>query len=196
MKTALLAAAVIVGAAFVVSRRALPAVESSGAGWDAGDALQSADDALNSILPVRYLMWSPETVPAQYRAPIAAAEAASGIPENMLARLLYQESRFRPEIIDGRKKSPAGALGIAQFMPGTAAEMGINPLDPLQAIPAAGRYLRRLFDSTGSWALALAAYNWGIGNVTRKGIARAPAETRNYYTQILADLGMDGGPYA
>ena len=138
-------------------------------------------------------MWSSEKVPAQYRSAIAAAENANGIPADMLARLLYQECRYRPDIISGATRSPAGALGIAQFMPATAAELGIDPLNPGQAIAGAGRYLASLYRSTGSWALALAAYNWGIGNVLRKGIAAAPRETQNYYSQILADLGLGGG---
>lgn len=130
-------------------------------------------------------------VPLQYRGAIAQAEQAGGIPDGMLARLLWQESRYRPEIIDGRKRSPVGALGIAQFMPATAREMGIDPLEPFQAIAAAGRYLSSLYRQTGSWSEALAAYNWGIGNVKRKGLAAAPKETRNYFGQILADLGMN-----
>jgi len=80
-------------------------------------------------------------------------------------------------------------------MPATAAEMGIDPLDPFAAIDAAARYLRSLYRQTGAWDKALAAYNWGIGNVQRKGIARAPTETQNYFRQILADIGL-GSLYA
>lgn len=128
--------------------------------------------------------------PPQYRPLIVAAETRYGIPSRMLERLLYQESRYREDIINGTKTSPAGALGIAQFMPATAAGFGINPLDPSQAIDAAGKYLAQLYKQFGSWAQALAAYNWGPGNVRKKGLAAAPAETRNYYSQIMASLGM------
>lgn len=131
--------------------------------------------------------------PAKYAPAIAASEDKYGIPAGMLERLLYQESRYRADIIDGRTRSPVGALGIAQFMPATAAQMGINPLDPFQAIDGAGRYLAGLYRQTGGWTEALAAYNWGIGNVSRRGIARAPTETRNYYTQILADVNNANG---
>jgi soluble lytic murein transglycosylase-like protein len=134
--------------------------------------------------------YSPEKVPVQYRAAIAEAESANGIPSGMLARLLWQESRYRPEIINGSKASPAGALGIAQFMPATAAEMKLNPLDPFAAIAGAGRYLASLFRQVGAWDKALASYNWGVGNVKRKGLASAPTETVNYFTQILADIGL------
>lgn len=133
--------------------------------------------------------WQYPAAAAPYVPAIQAAEARHGIPDKMLGRLLYQESRFRADIITGRVSSPAGALGIAQFMPATAAEMGVDPLDPPAAIDAAGAYLRRLYNALGSWQLALAAYNWGIGNVQRKGIERAPAETRAYYTEILRDVG-------
>lgn len=161
----------------------------------ADDMLNAVEEVVNYLVPVRSVMWSIDKVPPQYRAVIAAAEADNGIPAGMLARLLYQESRYRPEIIDGRKRSPTGAMGIAQFMPATAAEMGVDPLDPMQAIPAAGRYLAWLYGKTGGWSMALAAYNWGIGNVMRKGLSAAPKETRDYYSQIMADLGM-GGVYA
>jgi len=125
---------------------------------------------------------------APYADAIRAAEVKYSLAESLLGRLLYQESRYRPDIITGAQKSPAGALGIAQFMPATAAEFGINPLDPFASIDAAGKYLRRLFDRFGSWEQALAAYNWGQGNVARKGLTRAPQETRDYYAQILNDV--------
>ncbi len=79
-------------------------------------------------------------------------------------------------------------------MPATAAELGIDPLNPDQAIDAAGRYLKRLQkNNLGGWTEALAAYNWGIGNVQRKGIANAPKETRLYFSQILADVNSTNG---
>lgn len=129
---------------------------------------------------------------AAYAETIRAAERQYGLPESLLARLLFQESRYREDIITGRTRSPVGALGIAQFMPATAAELGIDPLNPAQAIPAAAKYLRRLYDATGAddWAKALAAYNWGIGNVWRQGIERAPAETQAYMREILADVDV------
>lgn len=125
---------------------------------------------------------------APYADAIARAESDNGIPQSLLGRLLYQESRFRPEIIDGRVKSPAGAVGIAQFMPATARDEGVNPLNPDEAIAGAGRYLAKLRAQVASWDEALAAYNWGIGNVKRRGLAAAPTETQNYVAQILSDV--------
>lgn len=163
---------------------------------DVEDIVDTLDDGFNAIIPVRSLMWSPEKVPPVYRAAIAGAETANGIPSGMLARLLYQESRYRPDIISGRTRSRAGAIGIAQFMPATAAEWGVDPFDPFSSIDGAGRYLAWLHRRVGSWAGALAAYNWGIGNVMKKGLSSAPVETQNYFGQILADLGLDGGTVA
>jgi len=134
--------------------------------------------------------WHP---PAKYADAITQAETANAIPRDMLARLLWQESRYREDIINGTVRSSVGAMGIAQFMPATARELGIDPLDPFQAIPAAGRYLAKLYRMTGTWAQALAAYNWGIGNVLRRGLASAPTETRNYYSTILADVSASTG---
>ena len=147
-------------------------------------------EIFSEVVNVSKSGWSVSKIPAQYRSAIIAAEDSNGIPRNLLARLLYQESRFRPEIISGAVKSLAGAIGIAQFLPATAAEFGVNPYDALESIAGAGRYVAKLYRRFGSWALALAAYNWGQGNLSRKGIAAAPVETRNYYRQILADVGV------
>lgn len=151
----------------------------------------SAPSVLDSIVGTvtsTFSTWQPPASAAPYLDAIAAAEDANGIPRNLLARLLYQESRFRPEIIDGRVRSSAGAIGIAQFMPATAADERVNPLDPFDSIRGAGRYLAKLYRATGSWSRALAAYNWGVGNVTRRGLDAAPAETRAYYSEILNDV--------
>ncbi|HKJ08910.1 MAG TPA: lytic transglycosylase domain-containing protein, partial [Gammaproteobacteria bacterium] len=75
------------------------------------------------------------------------------MPHNLLARLLYQESRYREDIISGRTVSSAGAVGIAQLIPRFFPD--IDARDPRQAIPAAARYLARLCRQFGSWALAL-----------------------------------------
>lgn len=133
-------------------------------------------------------IFTPPASAKPYQQTISFTEQAYGIPESLLARLLYEESRFRPDIITGQTKSPVGAVGIAQFMPATAKEWGVNPLDPDDAIDGAGRYLVHLYNRFGSWDKALAAYNWGPGNVSRKGLDKAPAETRQYVAKILNDV--------
>lgn len=153
----------------------------------AGGLLSGVSDVVTKGL---LKVWVPPGAAGPYVALIHETEDRNGIPRNMLARLLWQESRFREDIITGRVKSAAGAIGIAQFMPATAKELRINPLNPAEAIPAAGRYLSGLYARFGTWQEALAAYNWGQGNVSRKGLDKAPAETRAYWSSILADLGL------
>lgn len=132
---------------------------------------------------VRYAWGTP------YDALIESSALASGIPPDVLYRLLYQESRFRPDIISGKVTSPTGAMGIAQFMPATAREwLGSEAaaLDPNIAIPGAARYLaylRKYFN--GDLTKAVASYNWGMGNVSNRGLDKAPKETRNYVSAIL-----------
>lgn len=136
---------------------------------------------------------------APYRAIIEQAGDRYGVPPLLLAWLLWKESRYLPAVINGTKRSAVGALGIAQFMPATAREqLGSEAaaLDPARAIPGAARYLAWLYNRLGSWTAALAGYNWGIGNVQRKGIAAAPAETRDYYSTILAKANKTGAQYA
>lgn len=132
--------------------------------------------------------WAPPAAAAPYLGEIYKAEDANGIPRNLLARLIYQESRYRPDIITGATISSAGAQGIAQIVPRWHPD--VNPLDPWASIEYAGRYLASLYRRYGDWSLALAAYNWGMGNLDRKGIEAAPLETRNYYSQILADVSV------
>lgn len=166
---------------------------ASGAG---GDPLGGADTAPlvdlvglgEFVVNVSRKIFAMPAAGAPYADAIASAESRYGLPESLLARVLYQESRFRPDIISGETKSPAGALGIAQFMPATARDFGLNPLDARASIEAAARYLAQLYSKFGDWGAALAAYNWGQGNVQRHGIAAAPAETQRYISEILKDV--------
>ena len=166
-------------AAWWFGQRSAVPVEGGGSVSSGSDWVTQVGNALG--------FWSP---PEQYAGLVASAEARYSLPDGLLARLLWQESRYREDIITGRVASPAGALGIAQFMPATARDFGIDPLNPAQAIDAAGKYLRQLFNRFGNWPEALAAYNWGQGNVSRKGLAAAPSETVAYFTSILSDLGL------
>lgn len=160
-----------------------------GAADSAGEVVADVVDIVGEVAQnVGLSAWSMPYRGAPYAERIAAAEDRHGLPRNLLARQLYEESRYRPEVINGQVKSSAGAVGIAQFMPATAADLGIDPLNVDQAIDAAARYMAQLYRSTGDWSLALAAYNWGIGNVQRKGMAAAPRETRNYVAAITGDV--------
>lgn len=111
-------------------------------------------------------------------------EAKYGLPTGILRSVATVESGGNPYATSG-----AGARGLFQFMPGTAKDLGINPLDPSQAANGAARYLRQLLNQTGgNLEDALAAYNWGIGNVQKKGRAASPLETQLYVPKVLAGL--------
>jgi soluble lytic murein transglycosylase-like protein len=127
-------------------------------------------------------------VPARYAPMIARAAQRWSVSAQLLAAQLYAESNFNPFA-----RSPAGAQGIAQFMPGTARGMGLrNPFDPAQAIDAQARLMRDLLRRFGSVPLALAAYNAGPGAVGRCGCVPPYPETRGYVSRILGLLGGAG----
>ena len=127
---------------------------------------------------------------AKYKPLLEAAEKRYEIPSGMLARLAWQESRFRDDIVFGRTVSSAGAMGIMQIV--TRWHPGVDPLNPAQAIDYAGQFLARLYKKFGTWELALKAYNWGEGNLAKWlcGEKIEPLETRLYSAQILSDLGI------
>lgn len=116
---------------------------------------------------------------------IRDVETALGIPRNLLVRLAYQESSFNPRAYNKK----VGASGMFQIVPRW--HPGVDVWNWKASADYAGRYLVKLFKRFGTWKLALAAYNWGQGNLAKYGIAAAPAETRNYYTRILADVGIN-----
>ncbi|MGY4316564.1 lytic transglycosylase domain-containing protein [Bradyrhizobium sp. JR3.5] len=117
------------------------------------------------------------------------AAQASEIPVAFFARLIWQESRFRSNEV-----SHAGAQGVAQFMPETAAEVGLDdPFDPLKALPASAKLLRKLRDDFGNLGLAAAAYNAGSGRVQKRLARRGelPRETRDYVRIITGTKAED-----
>lgn len=115
-----------------------------------------------------------------------SAGAEHGIPPSILAAVAKAESAFDPEAV-----SHAGAQGLMQFMPATAADMGVDPYDPASAIDGAARYLSQNLRRFGSMELALAAYNAGPGNVQRHDGIPPFAETQAYVPKVLAYAGMD-----
>lgn len=130
---------------------------------------------------------APAAVPAysgRYAGPLlgAARDAARrhGVPEDLFARLVQQESGWNPRAV-----SHKGAMGLAQLMPGTAQLLGVNPADPAQNLEGGARYLRMQYDRFGTWRLALAAYNAGPGAVERHGGVPPYRETQGYVRAIL-----------
>jgi hypothetical protein len=130
----------------------------------------------------------PSFVPARYREPILRSAAHWGVPPALMAGQLMAESGFDPSA-----GSPAGAQGIAQFMPATAAAYGLtNPYDPVAAINAEAHLMSDLLHQFGSPELALAAYNAGPAPVEACHCIPPYPETQAYVTRILALIGGAG----
>ncbi len=117
----------------------------------------------------------------RYQALFEQAGRRHGVDPALLAAVASVESGFNPVA-----QSPVGAKGLMQFMPATAAEMGIDPLDPASAIDGAARYLKREIDRFGSIELAAAAYNAGAGAVSRYGGVPPYTETQNYVKKVVS----------
>jgi soluble lytic murein transglycosylase-like protein len=130
----------------------------------------------------------PSFVPARFRDAIARAAQRWNVGAALLSAQIYAESNFNPFA-----RSPAGAQGIAQFMPGTAAAYGLrDPFDAARAIDAQAHLMRDLLGRFGSVPLALAAYNAGPGAVAGCGCIPPYPETRAYVAKILGLLGGAG----
>jgi soluble lytic murein transglycosylase-like protein len=173
-------------ARFPVIREAIQWVHTVPTNWGllVGDHAPAAQ-----IDPTPQNDTEPLFLPASDYVAIARQAAASaGIPQDYFVRQINQESGFNPNA-----RSSAGAVGIAQFEPSTAAGLGINPYDPIASLYGAARYMARLDNSYGGdYAKALAAYNAGPPAVTRavnsggaNWLAYMPAETQHYVRAIM-----------
>jgi hypothetical protein len=132
----------------------------------------------------------PSFVPPQYAPILARAARRWNVSAILLAAQLYAESNFNPFAV-----STAGAQGIAQLMPGTAAGLGVgDPFDPAQAIDAQAHLMRDLLRRFASVPLALAAYNAGPVPVAACGCVPDIPETRAYVVRILGLMGGAGDP--
>jgi soluble lytic murein transglycosylase-like protein len=111
-----------------------------------------------------------------------AREAANrhGIPSDLFLRLIQQESGWNAGAL-----SHKGAMGLAQLMPATARGLGVDPANPTENLEGGARYLKKQYQTFGSWRLALAAYNAGPGAVKKYGGIPPYKETRNY-VKIIA----------
>lgn len=119
-------------------------------------------------------------------------EGKYGLPAGLLSSVAGTESGGDPFAV-----SPKGAKGPFQFMDGTARDLGLKGMDvydPHKSADAAARYLRYLLDATGGdLEKALASYNWGLGNVQKKGMDNLPSETRNYVPKVMAGMRPGAG---
>ena len=170
-------------------------VGSGGYSWIAGGpamavaAVPIVDGGLDAVAegeanPLSFTQVAVEAGPAQWSGRVAELAAKYDISPALLEAVVWQESRWRTGAI-----SPAGARGLAQLMPGTARQMGVNPDDPHANLEGGARYLRMQLDAFGGDVeKALAAYNAGPGRVVRAGGIPAIRETRLYVASVMARL--------
>jgi len=151
---------------------------------DAGNSVAAAGGA--GAAPAGATL--PRFVPSRFREPLLAAASRWGVSAALLAAQLMAESNFNPFAV-----SPAGAQGIAQFMPATAASYGLHdPFDPVAAIDAQAHLMSDLIRQLGTPELALAGYNAGPAPVEACRCVPDYPETQAYVSRILALLGGAG----
>lgn len=185
------AAAVLLAGAYVFYRDASIQAQDAGEGGATFEPLDLVAETVSAVTGIelmkssRYAAALANPKNAGVIAALTSAAARHGVPPDLLVRQAWQESRFNPAAV-----SPVGARGIMQFMPATAREWGVDTASVESSAEGGAAYMAWLYGRLGSWPLALAAYNWGIGNVLRKGLAAAPTETQQYLAEIGADTGI------
>ncbi len=122
--------------------------------------------------------------------PIRDAAREAGLDPRMLAALVWTESSFRPDAV-----SSAGAVGLTQLMPATAADLGVDPVDPIQNLEGGARYLARNLAEFGRLDLAAAAYNAGPGAVRENGGHPYIDEPGGYVDRIVSRYRRLGGTH-
>jgi len=147
-----------------------PALDVAAPGTPAGPAAGAASGALAAA-------------PAAYRSLFEDAGRRYGVAPGLLAAVAKVESGFSPTAVSG-----AGARGMMQLMPGTARGLGVDPMDPAQAVDGAARLLAQHLRTYGSVPLALAAYNAGPGAVNRYHGVPPYVETQAYVTKVQSAM--------
>jgi soluble lytic murein transglycosylase-like protein len=142
-------------------------------------------DWLSDIMP-----WTTPEPGKQFDPYFEQATNLYNLPQGMLSRLAYQESRYNPNAL-----GTSGEVGIMQIIPRW--HPNVDASKPKEAIFYAASYLRQNYDRFKSWDKALAAYNWGPGNLANaiedngdNWLTVAPTITQKYVTQILTDIGI------
>jgi soluble lytic murein transglycosylase-like protein len=152
------------------------------------DPVASVSDAVTSAVSGwKNVQQGPDWVPV-----LNAIENAHGLPVDLLARIAYQESHFRDDIIRGLKASPAGALGMMQMLPqyfqSVKVPVPFTDVDVQNQIEEAAAQVVSLFTQFQDWSLAIAAYNAGAGNVRKYGGIPPFPETQSYVAAVVADV--------
>lgn len=161
-------------------------IGSGGATWVAGGPAEPAASSPSQPggAPVIVTHAQSTAGPAQWRAHVAYLARKYDISPALIEALVWQESRWQPNA-----RSPVGASGLTQLMPGTARQLGVDPRDPYANLEGGVRYLRQMLDLfDGDLVKALAAYNAGPGRVLKAGGVPNIRETRLYVSSILARL--------
>ncbi len=182
-------------------------VDADGSRWVAGGTLGSAvgvlsvagaqgDVEITGIAVPDTIVADPTVnarqVPSRYAAKVRELSERFDLSPTLIEALVWQESRWRETAI-----SHAGARGLAQLMPGTARDLGVDPDDPMQNLEGGARYLREQLDRfDGDLEKALAAYNAGPGRVIRAGGVPNIRETRHYVAAIMGRLSDHSRPAA
>ena len=137
---------------------------------------------------------NPDRGDETYEPVINSASRHFVVDADIVRAVIKAESNYNPRAV-----SPKGAMGLMQLMPDTAAQLGVDPTNPAQNIQGGVTYLAQMLSRFSDRAQALAAYNWGAGNV-QKAVANyggdwlssAPSETRNYVSSILGSTAAAG----
>lgn len=162
-------------------RRILP--DSAGLDFNSLNAASRFSPSVASTLRPTSLSSSSAAHAGDYDSLFAAAGARYGVDPKLLSAVAKAESNYNPNAISG-----AGARGLMQIMPSTASGIGVDPMNPAEAVDGAARILSGNLKKFGSTELALAAYNAGAGAVTKYGGIPPFAETQNYVRKITASL--------
>lgn len=154
----------------------------------AGDVLALAEIPLEAAIVPEHAVVRTDAqaaiVPADYSAKVRELAARFDLSPALIEALVWQESRWRANAV-----SPVGARGLAQLMPGTARDLGVNPDDPFANLEGGARYLREQIDRfDGDLEKALAAYNAGPGRVQRANGVPRIRETQQYVSAIMGRL--------
>ena len=170
-------------------------IGSDGPRWIAGELAQRGDDAALLAASDQNAPDVPHeafadisrnsaALPPRYAAKVHELSARFDLSPTLIEALVWQESRWRENA-----RSPVGARGLAQLMPGTARDLGVDPDDPFANLEGGARYLREQLDRfDGDLEKALAAYNAGPGRVMRAGGVPRIRETQLYVAAIMGRL--------